>query len=89
MADATVIDMIVALGALATIFGLAATVIYYFGVSRTKTNRLISDVKDLQDKIYNVSVKLDAYLLARGYIDKYMTGQGRNKIDGSKYSGRY
>jgi len=59
----------IALGGLATI--LAATVIYYFGVSRTKTKtRLISDVKDLQDKIYNASIKLDAYLLARSYIDK-------------------
>jgi hypothetical protein len=44
-------------------------------VSRTKTIRLILDVKDLHDKIYKVSVKLDAYLLSRGYIDKYMTGQ--------------
>jgi hypothetical protein len=75
MVDATLTDMIVALGALATIFGLAATVIYYFGVSRTKTIRLILDVKDLHDKIYKVSVKLDAYLFSRGYIDKYMTGQ--------------
>jgi outer membrane murein-binding lipoprotein Lpp len=81
MADTTLYDTIVGISALVAILTPAASVIYYFGVSRTKIDRLISDVQDLHEKIYNVSVKLDAYLLARGLLAREEHDKTRGEIN--------
>jgi hypothetical protein len=56
---------------LLAIFTPLAAALFWLGVTHNKLSTLKTDVKDLTKKVNDVTIKLEAYLLARDYIDRY------------------